>query len=83
MTIDYELELILLAADEISESPGFRLGESFIAWPKISTQFSLIFDVLSFPVNSEISIEINTRVLLTALGEVWIHILSLVDNFVF
>jgi hypothetical protein len=82
VTIYHELNLVLVGSDEISDCSRFWFGECSVTWPVIGTQFSAVFSLTCFPVNSIITIEINSRVLVSAGTDIiWVGILSLIYNF--
>lgn len=79
VAVDHKLNFMLVGCDEVSDSSWLWLRECFVTRPVITAQFSAIFRTFFLPVNTIVSVKINSRVLIsTGSNVVWIWVLSLV-----
>lgn len=84
MTVDDELDFLFSLGDKVSEGTRLWLRESLITGPVVSAKLSVIRRIQRLPVNAVITIEIGSNVFLLAGAlELWIVVLSLVENFLF
>jgi len=79
MAINYKFDLFLVSSYVVSQCSTFWLGEGFLAWPEIAAKLGLVLTICFLPIDTIVSVKINSRVLISTLGVVgWITILSLV-----
>jgi len=84
VTVDDEFQLVFLGWDEVSHGSRLWLGESLISWPVITANLCEVWVVLWFPVNTIVTVEISSWILITTHSKTgWVHVLSLVNNFAF
>ena len=83
MTINNELKFFFILGNKISQSSWFRFREGWFSRPKISAKFSFILLIQWMPINTKVSIYINTSIFFPTHLIIRVHIFSLIEYFSF
>jgi hypothetical protein len=84
MHIDDELQCCLVVLDETSKGGSLGFCECTCTWPVLTAYLFFSVFIKLLPVHAPIAVQVGASIFVSAHGDVvWIHILSLINNFSF